>query len=289
MLKRSAVFYVKRTCFVILCSLYCHIVYAAAWLQPESIFQLITGTSYYRTNKFFDKSGNKQPTDLFQKIDTTPLIEYGYSKNTTLGMSTSLQHIVSYDNTSMSQRSRLAYGEFFYRQKIYERKNTFFSYQPLIKIPGLYTTADEKFFGNRGVDLELRTLTGYAFQWPGFKDNQQRPYAGQYHFLNNEVALRYYTDGDVLEMRQDATLGIRPFPSLLLLGQSFLRKNFGKKEIDVNTLQTNNDALTVVKLQGSVVQQITDKASLQFGVFKDVYGTNASQGTGAFMNVWLNF
>lgn len=262
---------------------------ASAWTQKEKSGQFIGSISFYHSSSFFNENGNKTESKPFAKVDLNPFFEYGMTDDLTVGLSPSFQYIQQKQSQDLQANATFAYGEFFLRRKILEYKQLVVSFQPLVKLPGWYGGGEEPRFGNRQIDGEARLLAGYGFQWDVAQDGVKRPYAGQYHFVSAEIAYRKHIEDNADELRFDTTLGVRPYPGWLVLGQVFSIFALSDDKMASRVFENNTVGFSLVKLQGSMVKQVTDDTSLQVALFKDVWGENTGNGVGGLVSLWYNF
>ncbi len=121
-----------------------------------------------------------------------------------------------------------------------------------------------------------------------------RPFSGQYHFADLEVAYRKRAGALSDQVKIDGTIGFRTNVSFLILAQTFAvistgEENIGKVEVSKNVFAPNIDNYFDVKLQLSGVVQATKTSSLQFGLYGDVYGKNYGAGNGILVSLWKGF
>ncbi len=247
--------------------------YSAAWLQDEGRLQLINNFTWYSTESFFNTNGDRLPQAEFTKLEYNPYAEYGLSKETTVGISTSFQSL----SQGSQDNSGLGDTEIFFRKQLFKDDWTVISYQPLIKIPGFYSETRQPLLGNKQIDVELRALYGTSFQ-----------FIEQYHYVNLELAYRRKFEKPQDEIRFDATLGFKPKPDILLLAQIF--SIFSVDTANVASFQNANSTdFDLTKLQLSAVKDLSETMSVQLGIFRNLRGRNTGSGGGVLLSVWLKF
>jgi hypothetical protein len=121
----------------------------------------------------------------------------------------------------------------------------------------------------RAASLDVRGLAGRSVV-----------VAGMEGFVEAQGAYRYYAAGQPGEWRIDLTMGLRPWPRLLVMLQSFT-------SIVNGSLQFGHVSWT--KLQPSLVYYIAPRRSVQIGGFITVAGINAGRELGPIAAVWYRF
>ncbi|MDB2415351.1 hypothetical protein N9W34_06225 [Rickettsiales bacterium] len=264
--------------------------FASAWSQGEGKSQLIFNQSYYNTSHFRHADSKLVNTPQFIKIEVNPYYEYGIRDNFTVGLNSSIQSVIRDSNGEREKQTRLSYLDIFFRHELIKKDHFVISYQPLIKTSGIYSDSEQHLFGKKQTDLEMRFLFGADFKIPRLKIDKKfdtQPYDGQNHFINLELAYRQHVESSTAEIRFDGTLGMRPYQQWLLLGQWFLTKSMQ----DDFVISAANNVITydAVKLQYSIVRQISSNKSIQMGYYHDVWVRNAAQGDGFIFSMWYNF
>ena len=89
---------------------------AAAWLQTEGRWFTASNFVFYQSDTFVDRSGNDSDINTFRKYEFNPYIEYGLTKNITLGTN------LFADKLTQSGQDNYGIGdaEFFARFKVAE-------------------------------------------------------------------------------------------------------------------------------------------------------------------------
>ena len=250
---------------------------SAAWTQPHGQWEVVSSVFLFRSDEFFDEDGNSTPQGEFTKIEFNPYIEYGLFPWLTVGASPTVQYLEQDSATGNSDNMGIGDIELFARYALWQDDWSVFSLQPLIKIPGPYDDADRPQLGSEQVDLELRGLYGHSLV-----------YGGMYHFINIEGAYRHRVGDPGDEVRFDTTLGIRPIPDFMVLGQVFT--TFAVDEMVRSEMRlTNSEDFNLVKLQLSGVQEISPDLSVQLGGFHHVWAQNTGGGSGVVFSIWKKF
>lgn len=286
----------------------------AAWTQVAGEGQLIFNFSGYSSSAYYDENSSSNSSSIkFTKFEINPFFEFGITENLTVGINPTIQNWnfekevatdIIYDFRQCgvfngiegsNVNAFMMDAEIFARQKIYSNDNFVFSLQPLVKLPCVLYSNGVFIIAEDTVDFEIRALGGYGFKWePDISlEGVKIPFAGQYHFINTELAYRKRNEQFSDQIRFDATIGMRPRKDYLILGQLFstfstedepIRGFFGNEGLFVE-----KDDYYSVKLQTSLVKQMTNSTAIQFGVFKEVLGKNAGDGIGATVSLWYSF
>lgn len=251
------------------------VLHAAAWNQSKGKSQIINTFTYYTTKRFFDASGDKQSQLRFTKLEYNPYAEYGVSDTLTLGINPSYQLLSQASNQGNLYNKGLADIELFLRRSLWKNDTTVFSLQPLIKIPSLNGGKGDPALSNNQIDTELRLLAGHSIK-----------YWGQYHFANLELAYRKRWEAPGDEIRADGTLGLRWSDKNMLLCQSF--NTFSLSNGGGALQLANSSDFDLNKLQASYVREISERLSLQSGVFTHIAGKNTGAGGGFLVSLWVN-
>ena len=264
--------------------------YSAAWTQAVGSGQVIVNGSYYVSDHSYDQRGKLSLANLYVKKEINPYIEYGLTDDVTLGGSFFLQRAEQQQSGVDYSQMAFSSAEFFVRKKLWENDSWVFSVQPWIKLPGLYEESDFPSFGKKQIDTEIRFLLGKSIHWslPIKHFNWGEWGNAEYHFMNMEVAVRHHGEVGKEEVRVDPTLGIRLRGDIMLLAQGFA--TFGVGPAGSQLIQTGNAVnYDVIKIQLSGVKEITEKTSLQLGVFQEVWGRNIGGGAGGLLSLWYRF
>ncbi len=275
--------------------------------------QAILTFNNYQSTQIFDKNSKRiKSSNNFSKYEINPFFEYGLSDNLTIGANPTLQYWQAGDLADNSKtvtfrgcgttkaidgnkaNGEIIESEFFIRKKLLEIGNMVFSMQPLVKTPCVLIVNSGAAVNWNSYETELRGLIGYGFKWnQKSQDGKTYPFAGQYHFLNLEVAYRKYNGALSDQVRIDATSGFRFNENILLLAQVFSSISTGKEnisaDITTNDTQENIDRFGNVKLQLSGVLQTSKTTSAQLGVYTEIAGLNYSAGQGMMISLWKVF
>lgn len=243
---------------------------AGAWLQPEGQGQIIFNPSLMVAAQRFDRRGKSLRSDRFIKTESMTLIEYGFRENLTLMLTTRQRgEIPTLDGEPQRvTTSTLGFGA---RIPLWRQERIVVSAQLSGEsglersFPGL-----PRRFGPRH-EGDARLLAGLGFDLMG--------YAG---FIEAQAGYRWRSGRHADEARVDLTLGVRPLPQLLVLLQSFNTLGLRRTQGDEGRVRQH-------KLQASAVLDLTERWSMQAGVFGSVAGRNALKERGVLMGVWRKF
>jgi hypothetical protein len=295
------------TVFVIILS-YVNISYSAAWTQKKGGNQTISTTSQYSSKKSFNNGGNSKSSGVgFTKTESNFFFEYGWYDDLTLGFNSTIDSVeytknkaadAVYDfrdcgiviaggsNYATSKTTRF---DVFLRKKLYDKDSFVVSFQPLIQTPCIENSRMMS-----GVpDIEMRLLGGYGFKWQPADDEIIRPFAGQYHFVNVELAYRKRDSKFADQLKLDSSAGFRVNDKLLFLGEMFHTFSMGEENVSGvvanNVLYTEHHGYYTIKAQVSAIAQVTKDSSLQIGFADELFGRNSGNGTTLSGSLWYSF
>jgi len=257
---------------------------AGAWMQPEGGGQIITTATYYSTDSFFNKNGERvDQTSRYSKYSIDAYAEYGLSEAYTIGIQPSYDFVQNRGDGINASENGLADVPIFLRERIWHDDYNVFSVQELATIPGPYDKHSQTALGYDQPDLELRGLYGHSGNIANLPYLKDLPY-----FTDIEGAYRERFDGPANELHLDLTFGVKPMYEFLLLAQSFNTAGLGNATTNafVPPSAPNYD---LSKLQFSGVIGMLDGFSLQMGGSVDVYGRNTGGGESLFVAVWRSF
>jgi hypothetical protein len=262
---------------------------AAAWNQEQGKSLLIINGLYSQSGSFYDHSGEEILGVGAERYELNPYYEYGYSTDITLGGTASLQRLDVNSPVTSWPKTRLTSFEVFARKQLYRDDNWAFALQPMLKFPGLYPKADERFMGERQFSAEMRLSGGYGFE--ATLPNVPYMYSStgpQHHFINLELAFRHHGEKGKDEMRFDPTIGFHYSEESLMLLQAFSTFAIGGSG---NALVQGNNAFgyDLIKMQISTVKKITPNLNVQLGSFQDLWGKNTIKASGALLSVWYQY
>jgi hypothetical protein len=239
-----------------------------AWLMPPGEGQVIADTSFSDSSHAFDAQGHLIPVPSYKKFELGTYIEYGLTNWLTLVASPSYDRIhnpppgQSYNGPGESEIAA--------RVGLYRTDTSVLSFQAGLRSPG-FSFADSlgPFGVRRAASLDVRGLAG-----------RNVVVAGMEGFVEAQAGYRFYAAGQPGEWRIDLTMGLRPWPRLLMMLQSYT-------SIVNGSLHFGHVSWT--KLQPSLVYDIAPNWSVQIGGFLTVAGINAGRELGPTVGVWYRF
>lgn len=242
---------------------------AGAFLEPPGQGEIITAATFSDSTRFFDSSGRLIPIPAYQKFDLGSYIEYGASDRVTIVIQPFAD--IAHQDIAQPVQPFAATTDLGARFGIASFGSTVISVQALAHLPLTNTTtADGLFDQDRTIGTDLRLLVGHGFQinaMPGF--------------LDVEMSHTWLGDGLPDEWHAEATVGLRPIPKLMLLLASY------------STISPESVVITPswywMKLQPSVVYDLSQQWSVEGGLFATVFGHNAGRELGPTAALWYRF
>ena len=244
--------------------------HAAAWTLDKGKGLVILKSTFDGANQEFNGSGSLEPTAHYRKFELEALIEYGFTDWATGFLKPKFES-VNVGEPTPGSHTGLGYSSVGLRTRIYNSADTVVSIQGELLGPGAFSQSNPAEIGNTGLNFDLRLLGAHEFGIWGLPA-----------YINLETGYRWRADGPPNELRIDTAFGLRPTERLLLLAQTFTVIGDG----------TGSEGFpwpTYTKLQPSVVYDLTDAWSVQFGGYSTVTGRNALQENALFGAVWRRF
>lgn len=242
---------------------------AGAFLEPPGRGEIISAASFSDSTRFFDNNGKLVPISAYEKFDLGTYIEYGLSDRITLVVQPFAD--VAHQGIVQPVPPVGVTTNFGARFGIANFGSTVISVQAMAHLPLTETsTASGLFDQDRTPGADVRLLLGQGFQistMPGFLD----------------VSMSHAWLGDGLpdEWHADATLGLRPTSRFLFLLASYA------------TISNDGGAVCApwywMKLQPSIVYDLSQQWSVEGGFFATVIGQNAGRELGPTAAVWYRF
>ncbi len=216
----------------------------------------------------FDAHGHLVPVPSYRKFELGTYIEYGLTNWLTLVASPSYDRI---QNPPPGQSyNGLGESEIAARVGLYRTDTSVLSFQAGLRSPGgSFADSLGPFEVRRAASLDVRGLAG-----------RNVVVAAMEGFVEAQAGYRFYAAGQPGEWRIDLTMGLRPWPRLLVMLQSYT-------SIVNGSLQFGHVSWT--KLQPSLVYDIAPQWSVQIGGFITVAGINAGRELGPTAGVWYRF
>ena len=243
---------------------------AGAWTLPEGDGQAILGLVVNNADRTFDGSGTVIGGGGLDLIEVTGFVEYGLRDDLTLIGQTTLTSRETAPPFA-SDYQGLDYTELGLRQRLAQGERWVISGQGSVRLPGATDSRDPAQAGITDVETDLRLLLGRSGKAAGLPA-----------FAELQTGYRVRFDDPPNEIRVDASFGVRPHDDWLLLGQSFTTLSDGS----ARGVFPDSD---YVKLQASVVYDVTEAWSVQVGAFATVWGRNALVERAALAAVWRRF
>lgn len=232
----------------------------AAFLQPEGTTQLISANSISGFSRNFDAQGRIRRSNTFSKTSLDVYAAHGLTENLTFVAATSTDRLVTkFANDPGSNINWNAMAGL--RMPLWRSDDSIVSVQALAGA-GRET-------GRSGLMAEARLMAGHNLVVggiPGFADAQ--------------LAWRQNAPGARQEIRFDATLGLKPHESVMVLVQVFTA--YGMPH-------AGQERSVRLKAQFGLVWHIGETWSVQASAFHTFYGLNTALETGATLGVWRRF
>ena len=242
--------------------------WGGAWLMAPGDGQAIVYSDFSDSARAFDAQGRLIPVRQYRKFELGTYIEYGLTDWLTWVVAPAYDRI---RNPPPGQSyNGLGESEAAARVRVFQNDNGIISFQAGLRSPGA-SLADSlgPFEVRRAASLELRGLAGRSIDILGMES-----------FVDAEAAYRLYAGNQPGEWLLDLTMGMRPFPNLLMMLQSFASITNGSSKFG---------HVSWTKLQPSFVYNITPQWSVQIGGFVTVAGVNAGRELGPMLGIWYKF
>ena len=182
---------------------------AGAWLLPPGDGQVIADTFFSDSTHAFDAQGRLIPVPSYRKFELGTYIEYGLTNWLTLVASPSYDRI---QNPPPGQSySGPGESEIAARVGLYRTDTSVLSFQAGLRSPGgSFADLLGPFAVRRAASLDVRGLVG-----------RNIVVAAMEGFVEAQAGYRFYAAGQPGEWRIDLTMGLRPWPRLLVMLQSY--------------------------------------------------------------------
>ena len=249
----------------------CSGAWAGAFNQPAGQGQVILGGSFDKGDRSFDGNGRHMvKTDPYTKGEVAAYLEYGVTDW--------FQVILKPDLVSTNVGGGIGKGytglgtsEAGAQWRLLMFGPAVLAVQGTFQLPATTRERNLALIGNTSRNTDGRLLLGYEFalgSWPSF--------------LDAEAGYRIRGSGAPDETHVDLTLGVRPWPDLMLLVQDFTTVPVGRGTAWFPASEYSN-------LELSVVYDLSRRWSLQLGVFETVEGRRALREQGFDVAVWYRF
>jgi protein XagA len=254
------------------------VAWGGAWTMPQGTGQLIT--TLYGWTGFGPPWGGNPPANQ-SRFDAQTYVQYGLTDSLTVYGETAFEHY-AIGPPNPNTYNGLDYSGVGLRQKLWSTGDWVFSGEATAFIPGAHDSHAPAQEGNTGWAGEARLNAGRNFTTLAIPALGWFPGLGSIPgFLDAEVAYRLRTEGPPDEWHGDITIGFK-FPKFMVMVQDFTTVS----------MSTNNPTFPAWRqsvVEGSVVYALTDKWSLQFGVFSTVWTVKTNSERGGVIAVWRSF
>ncbi|MHB8886948.1 MAG: hypothetical protein ACYC5H_18030 [Methylovirgula sp.] len=247
---------------------------AGAFLAPAGHGEIITATSFSDTTRAFDDNGRLLPVPAYQKFALGTYMEYGLTDAITLVAEPGVD--LAHQATPQMPPPAAAGTDFGARVGLVNFGDTILSLQGLVHIPFAAASHQAALFDqDRASAVDLRLLLGHGFAigtMPGF--------------LDVETSHTWQGDGLPDEWHADFTLGLRPQPQLLIMLASFMTM---AGHPTAACASWSCSYWSWLKLQPSLVYDLTRQWSVELGFFATIIGQNAGRELGPMTAFWYRF
>jgi hypothetical protein len=271
--------------------------HSAAWNLEPGKYQLINTFSTYNSDSYHDYLGNKISQSDFNKYEFKSSLEYGATEAITVGVEPSFTRS-SIDGgnsanalTSVDILARFSVNSLMEpvlseckkeKQKTATACKTVkflsffdgwvYSVQPKIKLGGTYSDKDSNLFGEKKDSFELRFLAGKNvefFTLDSFINNE-------FYFVNDQAGF-------------DFSFGVNVNENYMFLSQLFSSYSVNSFSASEQAYINNPDSYDLMKIQISLVSELTKNTRLQLGFYHDVVARNIGYGSGFIVSTWTDF
>jgi len=253
--------------------------FAGAWTLPQGTGQLIE--TLYGWTGFGPPWGGNPPANQ-SRFDAQTYVQFGLTDSLTAFGETAFEHYAIGEPTPNTYNG-LDYSGLGLRQKLWSTGEWIFSGEATVFIPGAHDSKAPAQEGNTGWAGEARLNAVRNFATPAIPGFAWFPGLGSIPgFLDAEVAYRLRTEGPPDEWHGDLTVGFKFTPKIMLMLQDFTT-------ISMSTKNPTFPAWRQSVVEASVVYALTDKWSLQAGVFSTVWTVKTNTEHGVTVAVWRSF
>jgi hypothetical protein len=251
---------------------------AGAWTFEPGTGQAIFAIESKLATQQYNGKGRLVPRDRFAKSELSAYVEYGLVDGLTLLFSPRVEDVNDSSRWG-GARTGLGYTELGARARFvrFDAKQPGFwqgsvaSLQGSVRVPGSVEDDDPLLVGNNVVEVDARVLFGASFALGSWSS-----------FVNAEAGYRWRDGDPPSELRGDLTVGVRPKPDWLVMGQLFQVTTVGQGSPPFR-------AGAYTRLQLSVVHDFDARWSVQVGANSIVAGRRALAENGVMLAVWRRF
>lgn len=251
---------------------------AGAWtFEPGTGLAIFALESKLATQQYNGK-GRLVPRDRFAKTEASAYVEYGLAEGLTMLFSPRVESVNDSSRWG-GARTGLGYTELGARARFVRFdaakpgvwQGSVASLQASVRVPGSVDDQDPLLAGNNVVEVDARALFGASFALGSWSS-----------FVNAEAGYRWRDGDPPSELRGDLTIGVRPKPDWLLMGQLFQVTTIGQGGGSFR-------AGAYTRVQLSVVHDLDPHWSVQLGANSVVAGRRALAENGVLLAVWRRF
>ncbi len=232
---------------------------AGAWTQDSGKGIVIRKTTYDRAPAEFDAQGYLSVARDFSKLEGQTYLEVGLTDALTFLTAPTYQSLR--DRAGDFSEKGLAFTEVGTRVRLWGGTRGVLSLQALAIVPGNMPGSRNAVLSSGKTDYELRAATGWNFHFVGFPA-----------FLDLSGGYRKRGGAVADEWRADTVLGLRIRPRWQMLTQTF--SIFGTGSYQLHKVQT------------SLVYEVSDQTSVEFGLWRALVGRDVLQEEAVFIAIW---
>ena len=247
-----------------------HAAWAGAFNIPQGQGLAIFDFTFEGGDRYFNGLGKLAPADSFKRGDISAYAEYGITDWLMAVVRPDLT-LISLAGQPAGRYTGLGTTEGGAQLRLLAFGPAVLAVQGTFRLPGSTDRTNPALIGQTSHDADLRGLFGTSFDvagWPAFLDLQSA-----YRFRDSDAPDEIHTD---------VTLGIRPWPDLMLLLQGFNTTGVGR-----GTLWFPREQYTHVELSG--VYDLDQTWSVQLGAFTTVLARDSLREQGVVTAVWRRF
>jgi protein XagA len=243
------------------------VVRAGAWTQDTGHWLSISSSDYSQALDGYDGKGRAIAPIRFTKVSARDLIEYGWNDKLTLFIDPEYITAQSVWDRKIAVTAKALSIEAGARYRVFDKIGVL-SVQSSYRSSGAFDLSNSRDLGSASI-VELRVLYGTNFTLLGLNA-----------FGDAELGERYVTHPRPNETVLDLTAGVWLGDSTMAMLQSFNVVSGGDWEPPDTYFRSH-------KIELSLVQQISEKWSLQVGAYVSPAGQNALVEQGVSMSIWM--
>ncbi len=250
-----------------------HGAYAGAWLQPKGESLVIGQISASQSCTIVRPDGNHISQPEYRQFTGSFYGETGVTDWLTIGFAANANDAEQQRNSAHA----LTEPTLFARLPVWASTTQRLSIEPVWQAPRQLSRFDGITIGNPRSEFEVALDYGESqtvFGWDSFLDARLGYRA------------RLGAPGD--QWRGQLALGTRPLPDWLALLQAFATLRSDRTNAAAFT-QSGADDYDQLRIQASVVWDISSVWSLQAGLYRDMAGRNLGLSNGITLGAWRRF